>query len=181
VDRSIILVMGVSGSGKTTVGALLAGQLGWPYAEADSFHPAANIEKMAAGIPLTDADRGPWLTAIGQWIDAEVAAGRPGVVTCSALKRVYRDQLRAGRPQVQIVYLQGSRDLIATRLAARHGHFFRADMLDSQFAALEEPTPDEGALVVSIGKTPKEIVEDILARLGRGPAPGPDQQGGAWR
>ncbi len=167
MDRSIILVMGVSGSGKTTVDALLAGHLGWPYAEADSFHPAANIEKMAAGIPLTDADRVPWLAAIGQWIDAEVAAGRPGVVTCSALRRAYRDQLRAGRPQVQIVYLQGSRDLIASRLAARHGHFFRADMLDSQFATLEEPTPDEGAFVVSIGRTPKEIVEEIIRRLGR--------------
>jgi len=158
--------MGVSGSGKTTIGALLAGQLGWPYAEADSFHPAANIEKMAAGIPLTDADRWPWLEAIGRWIDAEVAAGRPAVVTCSALKRVYRDKLRAGRPAVQIVYLRGSRELIATRLAARQGHFFTAAMLDTQFADLEEPTPDEGALVVSIGKAPKEIVEDILARVG---------------
>ena len=163
----IILVMGVSGSGKTTVGALLAGQLGWPYAEADSFHPAANIEKMAAGIPLTDADRAPWLAAIGQWIDAEVAASRSGVVSCSALKRAYRDQLRAGRSAVKIVYLRGSRELIATRLAARHGHFFRAEMLDSQFAALEEPTPDEGVLIVSIGKSPKEIVEEILAQLGR--------------
>jgi len=163
----IVLVMGVSGSGKTTVGALLAGQLGWPYAEADSFHPAANIEKMAAGIPLTDADRAPWLAAIGQWIDAEVAASRSGVVSCSALKRAYRDQLRAGRSEVKIVYLRGSRELIATRLAARHGHFFRAEMLDSQFAALEEPTPDEGVLIVSIGKSPKEIVEEILAQLGR--------------
>ena len=167
MDHSIILLMGVSGSGKTTVGALLAGQLGWPYAEADAFHPAANIEKMAAGHPLTDADRAPWLAAIGRWIDLEVAAGRPAVVTCSALKRAYRDQLRAGRPRVRIVYLQGSRDLIASRLAARHGHFFTSAMLDSQFAALEEPMPDEGVLVVPIGGTPKEIVEEILAALGR--------------
>ena len=159
--------MGVSGSGKTTVGAMLAGQLGWRYAEADAFHPAANIEKMAAGHPLTDEDRGPWLAAIAQWIDIELAAGRPAVVTCSALKRAYREQLRGGRPQVQIVYLQGSRELIATRLQARHGHFFTAAMLDSQFADLEEPTPDEGALIVSIVGAPKEIVDDILAALGR--------------
>jgi gluconokinase len=167
VDRSILLVMGVSGSGKTTVGAMLAGALGWKYAEADGFHPAANIEKMAAGHPLTDEDRLPWLAAIAAWIDQETAAGQPGVVTCSALKRRYRDFLRAGRPQVQLVYLDGSRDLIASRLAARHGHFFTAAMLDSQFADLEEPTPDEHALTVSIGGTPKHIVEEILARLGR--------------
>jgi gluconokinase len=167
VDHSVILVMGVSGSGKTTVGAMLAGQLGWKYAEADSFHPPANIEKMAAGHPLTDEDRRPWLAAISKWIDDTIAAGEPAVVTCSALKRTYRDQLGAGRPQVQMVYLKGDRDLIATRLAARQGHFFTAEMLDSQFADLEEPTAEEGALVVSIAGTPKEIVEDILAALGR--------------
>src|SRR5437762_7348994 len=166
VARSILLVMGVSGSGKTTVGAMLAGELGWKYAEADGCHPAANIEKMAAGHPLTDEDRKPWLAAIAAWIDNQTATGQPGVVTCSALKRVYRDFLRAGRPQIQLVYLHGSRDLIASRLAARHGHFFAAAMLDSQFADLEEPAPDEHALTVSIGGTPKQIVEEILARLG---------------
>ena len=167
MDHSVILVMGVSGSGKTTVGAMLAGQLGWKYAEADSFHPQANIEKMAAGHPLSDEDRRPWLAAIAEWIDATVAAGEPAVVTCSALKRTYRDQLGADRPQVQMVYLKGDRDLIATRLAARQGHFFTTAMLDSQFADLVEPTADEGALVVSIAGTPKEIVEDILAALDR--------------
>ena len=167
MDHSVILVMGVSGSGKTTVGAMLAGQLGWKYAEADSLHPPVNIEKMAAGHPLTDEDRRPWLAAIAAWIDATVAAGEPAVVTCSALKRTYRDQLGAGRPQVQMVYLKGDRDLIATRLAARQGHFFTAAMLDSQFADLEEPAPDEHALTVSIGGTPKQIVEEILAQLGR--------------
>jgi gluconokinase len=167
VDHSIIIVMGVSGSGKTTVGAMLAGRLGWKYAEADAFHPAANIEKMATGHPLTDEDRKPWLAAIGAWIDEQTAHGQRGVVSCSALKRQYRDQLRAGRPQVRVVYLHGSRELIATRLAARHGHFFTTAMLDSQFAALEEPTPDEGVLIISIGGTPKEIVEDILTALGR--------------
>jgi len=167
MDRSILLVMGVSGSGKTTVGAMLAGTLGWKYAEADGFHPAANIEKMAAGHPLTDEDRRPWLAAIAAWIDQQTAAGQPGVVTCSALKRAYRDFLRAGRPQVRLVYLQGSRDLIAARMTARQGHFFTAAMLDTQFADLEEPAPDEHALTVSIGGTPKHIVEEILAQLGR--------------
>jgi gluconokinase len=162
---AIILVMGVSGSGKTTVGAMLAGRLHWPYAEADDFHPPANVAKMAAGHPLTDADRWPWLHAIGAWIDDEIAQGRSGVVTCSALKKKYRDELR--RPQVHIVYLKGDRDMIAARLAARHGHFFRADMLDSQFADLEEPGPDEpDVLVIDIGDTPKDIVDHIVARLG---------------
>jgi len=160
---SIVLVMGVSGSGKTTVGAMLAGRLGWPYAEADAFHPRANVAKMASGHPLTDADREPWLRAIAAWIDRQLAAGGHGVVTCSALKRGYRDLLR--RPQVQIVYLQGSRELIATRLAARHGHFFQPEMLDSQFADLQEPGPDEDVMVVSIAGTPADIVDEITARL----------------
>ena len=166
MDDSIIVVTGVSGSGKSTVGALLAGRLGWQYAEADDFHPPANIEKMAAGIPLTDEDRRPWLAAIGEWIDKQIAAGKPGVVTCSALKRAHRDRLRAGRPQVKLVYLHGDRDLVATRLAARHGHFFRPELLDTQFAALEEPEPDEHVLVVPIGGTPEEIVAEIVARTG---------------
>src|SRR5205085_844004 len=102
------IVMGVAGTGKTTVGALLAGRLGWLYAEADAFHPPANVDKMAAGQPLTDADREPWLEAIGHWIDERAAAGEPGVVSCSGLKRAYRDRLRRGRPQVRIVFLEGS-------------------------------------------------------------------------
>jgi gluconokinase len=159
----IVLVMGVSGSGKTTVGALLAGRLGWPYAEADAFHPLSNIEKMAAGHPLTDADRLPWLRAIATWIDERIAAGEHGVVSCSALKRAYRDMLR--RPAVRVVYLRGSRELIAKRLAARHGHFFQAGMLDTQFAALEEPGPDEDVLVVPIDGTPAEIVDRIIGAL----------------
>ncbi len=169
MDRSIIVVMGVSGSGKSTVGALLAGELRCSYAEADDFHPLANVEKMAAGHALTDEDRLPWLDAIGVWIDEQIEAGRPAVVSCSALRRGYRDRLRAGRPEIQLVFLRGERDLIAARLATRHGHFFHAAMLDSQFAALEEPAPDEHVLVVSIGGTPQEIVADILARLRGGP------------
>jgi gluconokinase len=172
---SIVLVMGVSGSGKTTIGAMLAGRLHWPYAEADTFHPLANIEKMAAGHPLTDADRLPWLRAIAEWIDEQIAADTCGVVTCSALKRAYRDMLR--RPQVAIVYLHGSRELIASRLTARHGHFFQVTMLDSQFHDLEEPGPDEGVITVSINRRPSQIVDEILAKLairagrpGAGPA-----------
>ncbi|MEU7872255.1 gluconokinase [Dactylosporangium sp. NPDC049140] len=158
----VLIVMGVAGTGKTTVGAMLAGRLHWLYAEADDFHPAANVEKMAAGTPLTDADREPWLAAIGRWIDERAAAGEPGVVTCSGLKRAYRDRLRQGRPQVRLVFLQGSRELIARRLAARHGHFMRAEMLDSQFADLEPPEPDEGVTEVSVEPPPNEIVDAIL-------------------
>ena len=138
----ILLVMGVSGSGKTTIGALLAGRLGWTYAEADDFHPPANVEKMHAGIPLTDEDRRPWLEAIAAWIDRQE---NPGVVTCSALKRRYRDMLRKDPERVGLIYLEGSRELIGRRMAARHGHFFPQKLLDSQFADLEPPQPDENA------------------------------------
>ncbi|MFB9407448.1 MULTISPECIES: gluconokinase [Dactylosporangium] len=158
----VFLLMGVAGTGKTTVGGLLAGRLGWQYAEADDFHPVANVEKMAAGTPLTDADRRPWLDAIGAWIDERAAAGESGVVTCSGLKRAYRDRLRHGRPQVRVVFLEGSRELITRRLTARHGHFMRVEMLDSQFADLEPPTPDEGVTEVSVEPPPGEIVAAIL-------------------
>jgi gluconokinase len=165
VIHPVIVVMGVAGSGKTTIGALLAGRLDWPYAEADNFHPQSNVDKMAAGHPLTDADRGPWLEAIGRWIDERGAADQPGIVSCSGLKRAYRDMLRDGRPEVRMVFLQGSRDLIMRRMVARHGHFMKADMLDSQFADLEEPGPDEDVLVVSVEHTPEEIVDQIIAEL----------------
>jgi gluconokinase len=162
--RPVLAVMGVSGSGKTTVGSLLAGRLGWVYAEADDFHPDANLAKMAAGHPLTDEDRAPWLAAIAAWIDARIARNEAGVVTCSALKRKYRDVLR--RPEVQFVYLEGSQELIARRLAARHGHFFKAEMLASQFADLEPPAPGEAAVIVPIEGTPAEIVVAVLAAIG---------------
>jgi gluconokinase len=161
----IVVVMGVSGSGKTTVGALLAGRFGWVYAEADDFHPQSNVDKMAAGHPLADADRWPWLEAIGRWIDERRTAGEPGVVTCSALKRAYRDVLRRNRPEIRIVYLDGDRDLIAKRLVARHGHFFTVTMLDSQFADLEPPQPDEQVLTVSVDRTPPEVVQAIVDGL----------------
>lgn len=158
----MVLVMGVSGSGKTTVGAMLAGRLGWTYAEADDFHPPANVEKMHKGIPLTDEDRRPWLLATAQWMSEQAG---PGVVTSSALKRKYRDLLRTARPDLRLVYLEGSRELIGARMAARHGHFFPKELLDSQFRDLEPPTADEHPLVVSVDGRPERIVEQIIDRL----------------
>ncbi len=164
--RPILLVMGVSGSGKSTVGAMLAGKLDWAYAEADDFHPAGSIAKMHAGVPLTDDDRWPWLAAIGAWLDTQAAAGAPAVVSCSALKRRYRDFLRAGRPYLRLVYLDGDKDLMARRMAARHGHFFPARLLDSQFRELEPPQADEHPLTVRAAPPPGEIVAEILTGLG---------------
>ncbi|MWA03917.1 AAA family ATPase [Actinomadura sp. LD22] len=161
----VVLVAGVSGSGKTTVGGLLAERLGWDYAEADAFHSAENIAKMRAGHPLTDADRAPWLRAIAAWIDDRLASGRPGVVSCSALKRAYRVQLAGGRPAVRTVLLDGDRDVIAERMRRRHGHFFGAGLLDSQFADLERPAPDEHVLTVPITGTPEETVDRIVKAL----------------
>ncbi|HEV3168939.1 MAG TPA: gluconokinase [Actinocrinis sp.] len=168
----VLLVTGVSGSGKTTVGSLLAGQLGWTYAEADAFHPPANIAKMHAGHPLTDADRVPWLDAIGAWIDKTTAEGRPAVVTCSALKRSYRERLRAGRPNVTVIYLDADPDTVRTRLAAREGHFFPAELLASQFRDLEPPAPQEHIEHVRVGLdvTGAQIVQRLL-----------DEHGAAWR
>ncbi|HEX6473073.1 MAG TPA: gluconokinase [Streptosporangiaceae bacterium] len=154
--------MGVSGSGKTTVGELLAERLGWEFADADQFHSPANVAKMRSGTPLTDADRAAWLRGIAAWIDDRIAAGKPGVVTCSALKRGYRDMLR--RPDVRFVYLDGDRELIARRMAVRKGHFFPVSLLDSQFRELEPPGPDE-ALTVSIEGTADDTVRRIMAGL----------------
>ena len=159
--------MGVSGSGKTTVAALLAGRLGWAFEDGDDFHPAANVEKMAGGVPLTDADRWPWLEAIAAWIDATRSAGGHGVVACSALRRRYRAVLLAGRPDVRLVYLAGARELIARRQAARQGHFMPAGLIASQFDTLEEPGPDENPITVSVEPPPGEVVERILAVLAR--------------
>ena len=161
----IVIVAGVSGSGKTTVGALLAGRLGWRFADADDFHPAANVAKMRAGIPLTDADRGPWMRAIGAWMDERIARGEDAVVGCSALKRSYRDLLLAGRPGAQMVFLAPDREVLARRLAARHGHFFPEQLLNSQFDALEPPAPDERVLTVVPADTPAATVDSIVALL----------------
>jgi gluconokinase len=163
---AVVVVMGVSGSGKTTVASLLAGRLGWEFEDADDFHPPANVAKMHAGIPLTDADRGPWLDAIAAWIDRVRAEGRHGVVTCSALKRAYRRVLVGDRPDVRLVYLKGERGLIGRRMAARQGHFMPTSLLDSQFGTLEEPGSDENPVVISVGGTPSAIVAEIAGALG---------------
>lgn len=159
----VLVLMGVSGSGKTTVGELLAQTLGWPYADADAFHSPENVAKMAAGHPLTDEDRASWLQSIRAWIDERIAKNEPGVVGCSALKHAYRDVLR--RPEMRFVYLRGTRSEIAERLAARTDHFFKPQMLDTQLAVLEEPTADEHVITVSIDRTPAQIVAAIIAGL----------------
>ena len=160
-----LLVMGVSGSGKSTAGESLAVELGWPFRDADSFHPAANVAKMSAGIPLTDEDRWPWLAAIAAWIDERRATATPGIVSCSALKRSYRRILLDGRPDVRLVYLQGDKPLIAGRMARRTGHFMPPALLDSQFATLEEPTADEWPIIAPIEQSPRKIIEHILANM----------------
>jgi gluconokinase len=166
----VLVLMGVSGSGKSTVGALLAGRLGWDFLEGDAIHPVANVVKMASGHPLNDEDRRPWLGEIASWIRQRTASRQPGIVTCSALKRSYRDALRA--PGVVFVYLAGTKEQIARRLAARHGHFMPGALLDSQFADLEPPGPDENAVTFSIGGTPQHLAEEIIARLDLPAGPG---------
>ncbi|MFD6176340.1 MULTISPECIES: gluconokinase [unclassified Isoptericola] len=167
-DGAHLVVMGVAGSGKTTVAALLADRLGLELAEADDFHPAANVAKMHAGHPLTDEDRAPWLLAIRDWLDGHSGGGRHAVVTCSALKRAYRDVLRTAHSPVRFVHLDGPRELLAERLAARKGHFMPPSLLDSQLETLEPLDPDEDGFTVGIGPAPEEIVDEIVARLGLG-------------
>lgn len=162
---SVIVVMGVSGSGKTTVGSRLADRLGWPFADADAFHPSANVAKMRSGTALTDEDRAPWLEAIAHWIDNARGTHRHGVVACSALKRRYRDVIVGKRKDVRLVHLEGNYELIAKRMAERPHHYMPVTLLRSQFDALEPTQPDEHAIVVPIGAAPEEIVERILAAL----------------
>jgi gluconokinase len=160
-----ILVMGVSGSGKTTAGERLALELGWPFRDADSFHSAANVAKMSAGTPLTDDDRWPWLAAIAAWIDEGRTLAEPRVVSCSALKRAYRRVLLDGRPDVRLVYLQGDIELIAARMGRRRDHFMPPALLESQFVTLEPPTPDEWPIIVPIELSPRRIIEHICANM----------------
>ena len=160
-----IVVMGVSGCGKSTVAARLAQRLGWEFAEADAFHSPANIEKMRSGTALTDEDRWPWLDAIAAWIGAARAQGRPCIVACSALKRRYRERLAAGHDDVRFVYLQGAYETVAARLASRSGHYMPLSLLQSQYDALEEPATDEKAIMVSIERPVEALVEELASTL----------------
>jgi gluconokinase len=157
--------MGVSGCGKSTIAQALSDRLGWPFEEGDSLHPAANVAKMAAGHPLTDADRWPWLEKVADWIEGELDSGRNGIVTCSALKRSYRDILDRRGSGVEFVYLAGTHAEIEARLNHREGHFMPASLLDSQFATLEEPAADEPAIRVDIEPGTVQVVSNILSEL----------------
>lgn len=160
-----LIVMGVAGSGKSTLAAMLAGRLGWPYRDADDFHPAANVAKMASGVPLTDADRAPWLDAIAGWIDARRAEGGHAIVACSALKRAYRDVLIGRRADVGLVFLDGGREVIHARMRARADHFMPVALLDSQIATLEPPAPEENAIRLSIEEEPETMLAHALHAL----------------
>lgn len=176
-DVDLLVVMGVSGSGKTTVARGIAEAVGWEFAEGDDFHSEHNVTKMASGTPLTDGDRWPWLRSIGEWLSEHEANGRSAVVTCSALRRVYRDLLRDTRPDVRFCHVDASADLIRSRLEQRKGHYMPSSLLPSQIATLEPLQPDEPGVVVSVAGTPDEIVERALVALGlqrkpRGPSAG---------
>jgi ribose 5-phosphate isomerase A len=162
----ILVIMGVSGSGKSTIAEDLAARLGWSFKEGDTLHPEANVAKMHAGIPLTDADRQPWLERVAAWIDGRRAKRQPGIITCSALKRSYRQIIIGDRPEVRLVYLRGGRDLIAQHLAGRDGHFMPASLLQSQIDTLEEPGPDEDPLTVDIGPPAGQVADTIIRLLG---------------
>lgn len=160
-----IVIMGVSGVGKTTTGEMLAKRLGWAFSDGDAFHPPANVEKMRSGMPLNDDDRTPWLARIAEEIDRHRASGRGFIVACSALKRAYRKVLIGDRDDVRLVYLRGGRDLVMSRLAQRKGHYFPPSLLDSQFATLEEPDGSERALTVVVDKPADAIVDEIVILL----------------
>lgn len=162
----VLIVMGVSGVGKTTIAQALNAHLHWPMQEGDALHPPSNIQKLHAGIPLTDADRAPWLMAVKHWIDARLAHSQPGLITCSALKRAYRARLIAGRPNVRPLYLKADRAVIEARLARRTGHFMDPALLGSQVDTLQEPGPDERPITVNAEGTVAATVRHILAALG---------------
>jgi len=162
----IVIVVGVAGCGKTTVGVMLADRLRWRFADADAFHPQANIDKMRSGVPLTDADRRPWLAAIAAWMDERIAAGESAIAGCSALKQGYRDELLDGRPAARLAYLQVSREVAHARLVGRHGHFFTAALMDSQFAELEPPQESKQVIVLDASAAPNRLVDEIIERFG---------------
>jgi gluconokinase len=159
------VIMGVAGTGKSTVGAALAHALDLAFVEGDAYHPASNVQRMAAGMPLTDADRAPWLEALAARLRAAEEAGAGLVMACSALKRSYREVLRTGAPGITFIYLHGDRELLSGRLAQRRDHFMPPSLLDSQLAALEPPTSDEDAWTYDVGLTPREIVAAVLERV----------------
>ncbi|EHK81846.1 gluconate kinase [Saccharomonospora azurea SZMC 14600] len=165
MSATCLVVMGVSGAGKTTIARRLADELGWPLAEADEFHPPDNIRKMSAGVPLTDDDRIPWLEALRDWITERAETGESTIVSCSALKRAYRDLLRGARARVRFVHLAGDAPLIMERLSVRSDHFMPPSLLDSQFADLEPLAGDEDGVVVDLGQEPDRIVESALTGL----------------
>jgi carbohydrate kinase (thermoresistant glucokinase family) len=169
VGGPCLVLMGVSGCGKTTVGRTLARRTGWPFLDADDLHSAEAVRRMTEGLPLTDDDRWPWLGRVADWIGERHRAGEPAVVACSALKRAYRDRLRAADPDLRFVYLRAERAQIAQRLAGRHDHFFPARLLETQFANLEEPGPDEEPIIVPIGQSPEGTVHAILTALAAAP------------
>lgn len=165
-ETTALVVMGPSGTGKTTVAELLAERLDWAIAEADEFHPQANIDKMTGGIPLTDGDRWPWLEAIRDYLDVKAGQGLPAIVTCSALKRRYRDLLRQNQADVVFIQLTGPIDLIAGRMESRKGHFMPKTLLQSQFDTLEELESDEAGVKADVSNPPEEIVDQVLKELG---------------
>jgi gluconokinase len=160
-----LVLMGVAGSGKSSVMAALGALLGWPALEGDSLHPPANVARMAAGIPLTDADRAPWLDSIGRWIDERVAERQSSIVTCSALRRSYRDALRRGRPSVWFVHLSAPPQVLAARMTRREGHYMPPSLLDSQLATMEPLAPDEPGSAMETLATPDEIAGLVIASL----------------
>lgn len=164
LDARVLVVMGVSGSGKSTVAAIIADELDWAFAEGDDMHPAANVAKMEAGTPLTDEDRWPWLDVVAAWIRGHLDAGTNGVVTCSALKRSYRDVLRAAG--VVFVHVAGDRALLEQRMSARSGHFMPTSLLDSQLATLEPPQSDEAHVTVTADRSPADETAEVVAALG---------------
>ncbi|PYI64539.1 carbohydrate kinase [Arthrobacter livingstonensis] len=165
IEPQVLVLMGVSGCGKTTVGALLASRYGWDFEEGDGLHPQSNVDKMHAGHPLNDEDRWPWLEKVAAWIEGQLDAGKNGIITCSALKRSYRDILNRRSSGVVFIYLAGNSETIAARLAVRHGHFMPPSLLASQFEALEEPASDEPFIRIDIGPQPQKIVQEIIDGL----------------
>ena len=165
----VVIIFGVSGAGKTTIGQLLTEELAWRFYEADDFHSQANIDKMHAGVPLTDEDRQPWLERLRGLIERCLAAKENAVLTCSALKKSYRSYLRVNK-EVEFVYLRGSYELVANQLRRRQGHFMTPELLRSQFATLEEPEAAEGVIAIELGRSPRELVEEIKKKLGFDPS-----------